>query len=563
MHGLEMPTVQHATRRFTSVDLVTACLARLRDTRRSLNAFVTEVDADAALDAARASDVRRAAGQALPGRLDGIPVSVKDNFCTVGLRTSASSRMLADFVPPYDAAAVERLRAAGAIIVGKTNMDEFGMGSASSFSHFGPVRNPWETGRSCVDDDGAGTGNGKGDSNGKGDDDDEATGRRSSRRIKKSWALTPGGSSGGSAAAVAAGSCFGSLGSDTGGSVRQPAACCGVRRMAPCEGVRVGVPLDFDVAELGPGMRREWDAAAKALSEAGAEVVPVGKGALDAVRSALPAYYTIALAEASSNLARYDGARYGHRSSGVMSNTNGGSGDDDDEEETTSDSGSGGTDARSSGDALHSMYTLSRSEGFGAEVQRRVLLGTYVLSAAQYDSYYGSAARVRDALRGQFEAVYRKPANPPGTGSDGEKGEQGEGAGGGGGGGGAGAAGGGGGGGGEGAGGEGGSSSGVDVLLTPTTLTTAADDVVDAAAATCAVGGGGGDAAAAGRSGGSGQASEDGGGEAEASSSSYRLPPAGLQLVGAPGGQLRGGLTEAMVRCAAALEAASQHDPLS
>jgi aspartyl-tRNA(Asn)/glutamyl-tRNA(Gln) amidotransferase subunit A len=359
-------------------------LARIAASNRELGAMLA-VDEAAVLRRAAALD--RLADRRLAGPLAAVPVAVKDNICTAGLTTTAGSRALADFVPPYNATAVERLEQAGAIIVGKANCDEFAMGSSSEHSAFGPVRNPWDRSR------------------------------------------TPGGSSGGSAAAVAAGLVPVALGSDTGGSVRQPAALCGCVGLRPTYG-RVSrhglIAFASSMDQIGPLAITVRDAAAVLRAVAGPdaldattvpEPVPDWEAALDgdvrgcrigfpkhlldrgvdpevasAVESALavlaargaevrdialahadlavPVYYLLATAEASSNLARYDGVRYGHRAAGT-----------------------GG---------LRTMYERSRSEGFGAEVTRRIILGTFVLSAGYYDAYYVKA----QAARAQITAGY-------------------------------------------------------------------------------------------------------------------------------------------------------------
>ena len=325
------------------------------------------------------------------GALAGIPVAVKDNLVTADFPTTCASRILQDFRSPYEATAVRRLRRAGAVVLGKTNMDEFGMGSSTENSAFGPTRNPWHRER------------------------------------------VPGGSSGGSAAAVAAGIVPVALGSDTGGSVRQPASFCGVVGIKPtygrvsryglvafassldqvgalgrtvrdtatllevvsghdprdatsvnrpvpplaaaCErevrGLVVGVPREYFPPGLDPVVRRLAERALGALEGAGAEVRDVS---LPHTRYAIPAYYIIAPAEASSNLARYDGVRFGRRCRGAGS--------------------------------TERLYELSRSEGFGTEVKRRILLGTYALSAGYYDAYYGRAQEARAVIAGDFDRVF-------------------------------------------------------------------------------------------------------------------------------------------------------------
>jgi aspartyl-tRNA(Asn)/glutamyl-tRNA(Gln) amidotransferase subunit A len=350
------------------------------------------VMADHAREAAQAIDRRVAAGED-PGHLAGVPVALKDNLCTRGVPTTCSSRILEGWRPPYDATVVERLRDAGAVVIGKTNLDEFAMGSSTENSAFGPTRNPHDTTR------------------------------------------VPGGSSGGSAAAVAAGFAPLALGSDTGGSIRQPAALCGVVGMKPTygavsryglvafassldqigpltatvadaaalfeviaghdprdstsipepvppvtgaldagvAGLRVGLVTELCEAEgMEPGVVARVREAAEALERAGAKVDDVS---VPAAVYGLSAYYLIAPAEASSNLARYDGVRYGLR-----------------------------VEAPTTGE----MYDRTRTEGFGAEVKRRIMLGTYALSAGYYDAFYGKAQRVRTLILRDFAAAYER-----------------------------------------------------------------------------------------------------------------------------------------------------------
>ncbi len=359
---------------------------------RALNLFITETPERARADA-DASDARRRAGAA--GPLDGIPIAVKDLFCTEGVRTTAASRMLADFIPTYESAVTMNLRAAGAVMLGKTGLDEFAMGSSSETSHFGPVINPW-------------------------------------RRPGDSARLVPGGSSGGSAAAVAARVCLGAIGTDTGGSIRQPAAFCGVvgvkptygrcsrwgvvafassldqagpiarcvrdaaillRAMAGFDprdstsadldvpdfeaglengvaGLRFGIPDEYALDRAPGDIDALWQRGIAWLRDAGAEPVEVS---LPHSRYALPAYYIVAPAEASSNLARYDGVRYGLR-----------------------------IDAED----VDAMYRATRSAGFGAEVRRRILIGTYALSAGYYDAYYLKAQKVRTLIARDFDRAF-------------------------------------------------------------------------------------------------------------------------------------------------------------
>lgn len=372
----------------SAAEVLDEFLGRVDSREAEIHAF-NLVTADSARDTARSVDEAVAAGRAI-GRLAGVPVAVKDNLCTRGVPTTCSSRILENWVPPYDATVVTRLAEAGAVVVGKTNMDEFAMGSSTENSAFGPTRNPHD--------------------------------------ITK----VPGGSSGGSAAAVAAGFASISLGSDTGGSIRQPAALCGVVGVKPTYGTvsRLGLvafgssldqvgPFAMNVADaalvcevigghdsgdstslpggfpsvldhlddgvqgLRVGLVREMfgegisadvearvRAAADALSAAGAVVEEVS---VPAVTYGLSAYYLVAPAEASSNLSRYDGVRYGLR-----------------------------VDAPTTGE----MMELTRTAGFGDEVKRRIMLGTYALSAGYYDAFYGTALKVRTLIRQDFERVY-------------------------------------------------------------------------------------------------------------------------------------------------------------
>ena len=382
-----------AARRVSAVEVCRAFLARLSALNEKLNAF-NLIDEEGAL--ARAADVdRRHASGEPPGPLAGVPVALKDNMCVRGMRTTASSRILERFVPPYDATVVQRLHGAGAIIVGKTNCDEFAMGSSNENSAFGPVRNPWALSR------------------------------------------TPGGSSGGSAAAVAARCVPLALGSDTGGSIRQPAAFCGVVGLKPtygrvsrygllafassldqigplthtaadaalaltvlagadpadattsrrpvddftaaltgeAQGVRIGVPRAFVEEGVDADVRAAFNTAVDALRDGGATIVDID---LPHAKYAIPVYYLVATAEASSNLARYDGVRYGHRSS------------------------------RDQDQGLRAMYSRTRDEGFGAEVKRRIMLGTYVLSAGYYDAFYLKAQQVRTLLRDDYESAFKR-----------------------------------------------------------------------------------------------------------------------------------------------------------
>ncbi len=370
-------------------DAVRASLAAIAARDAALNAFIT-VDADRALARARALD----AANDRSGRLHGVPVALKDNLCVRGMKTTAGSRILGDYAPPYDATTVERLEAEGAVVIGKTNCDEFAMGSSTEHSAFGPSRNPCDPER------------------------------------------TPGGSSGGSAVAVAAGFSPIALGSDTGGSVRQPAALCGVvgakptygrvsrygliafassldqvgpfaRTVAdaalvqdviggpdprdatcaphaaePCgsklergvNGMRIGVPRHLLERGVDAEVRTAFEEALAALAREGASIETVE---LPHSEHSIAVYYLVATAEASSNLARYDGVRYG---------------------------------ARVGGETLAAQYAATRSRGFGAEVKRRLMLGTYALSAGYYDAYYLKAQQVRTLIRRDFERAFERVA---------------------------------------------------------------------------------------------------------------------------------------------------------
>jgi aspartyl-tRNA(Asn)/glutamyl-tRNA(Gln) amidotransferase subunit A len=392
----------------SAIEVCRETLARIDRLDPSLHAFNT-VSADRAL--ARASELDRTGDRRGDSPLFGVPVAIKDNLCTRGVRTTASSRVLESFVPPYDATVVTRLEQAGAVVIGKTNCDEFAMGSSTENSAFGPSRNPWALDR------------------------------------------IPGGSSGGSAVAVAARMASIGLGSDTGGSIRQPAAMCGIVGLKPTygrvsrygllafassldqigpltrtvgdaalalgvmaghdpadatsssvpvpdypagltgdvRGARIGVPSAMLESGVAPDVLRAFRAALEVLAGRGATLVDIE---LPHARHAVAAYYLIATAEASSNLARYDGVRYGYRAPESLA------------------------DAADHAGALGKMYARTRERGFGAEVKRRIMLGTYVLSAGYYDAYYLKAQQVRTLILGDYNSAFDRldavamPTNP-------------------------------------------------------------------------------------------------------------------------------------------------------
>jgi len=380
-------------RKLSSVELTEQTLTRIEAAQQALNAFIT-VDRDGALAAARAADAAIARGDAPP--LAGIPIAHKDVLMTAGLRTTCGSRMLDNFTAPYDAHVVQGLKAAGTVLVGKTNMDEFAMGSSNETSWYGPVRNPWDT------------------------------------------RYVPGGSSGGSAASVAARLVPAATGTDTGGSIRQPAALSGVcglkptygicsrygliafassldtpgpfartaedcalllnamaghdardstsidrpkedyaRKLRqaggvrPLEGLRIGLPREYFGDGVAPDVMSAMETVIADLRKLGATTVDV---TLPAVKYSVPVYYVIAPAEASSNLSRFDGVRYGHRAAQYRD--------------------------------LTDMYCKTRAEGFGAEVKRRILVGTYVLSHGYYDAYYLKAQQVRRLIADDFQRAF-------------------------------------------------------------------------------------------------------------------------------------------------------------
>lgn len=379
----------------TAVEAMAAVLSRIDERERDINAYVT-MDREQALKAAAAVQEKIEKGE-LNGVLAGVPVAVKDNLCTEGMRTTCSSKILENFVPTFSAEAVVNLEKAGAVVIGKTNMDEFAMGSTTETSAYGVTRNPWNTDH------------------------------------------VPGGSSGGSAAAVAAGECYFALGSDTGGSIRQPASFCGVvglkptygtvsryglvaygssldqigpltKNVADCaavleviashdvkdatsinrkeenkdtdftaalvddvKGMKIGIPRDYFGEGLDGEVKDAVLAAAKQLAAKGAVVEEFD---LSLVAYAIPAYYTIAAAEASSNLERFDGIKYGYRAASF--------------------------------EGLHDMYKKTRSEGFGAEVKRRIMLGSFVLSSGYYDAYYLKALKVKAMIKNAFDDAFAK-----------------------------------------------------------------------------------------------------------------------------------------------------------
>jgi aspartyl-tRNA(Asn)/glutamyl-tRNA(Gln) amidotransferase subunit A len=378
--------------RASALDLTRAMLDRIGAHNPALNAYLC-VDREGALAQAAQVDRAVASGQGSALRLAGVPIGVKDNLCTRGVRTTCASKILAEYVPPYDAHVVQQLRAAGAVIVGKLNLDEFAMGSSNENSAFGPVKNPWDVSR------------------------------------------TPGGSSGGAAAAVALGLASAALGSDTGGSVRQPGSFCGVTAIKPSygrvsrygliafassldqvgplardvrscarvleviaghdprdatsvnqpvpeyeaecgrdpRGLRIGVVRGArDEAGLDPSVRQAMSRSLEQLAGLGCEIVEVD---MPHLRHALSVYYIVATAEASSNLARFDGMRYGLRVTG--------------------------------GD-LRETYGKSRDAGFGPEVKRRIMLGTYVLSAGYYDAFYLKAQKVRTLIKRDYEQAFAR-----------------------------------------------------------------------------------------------------------------------------------------------------------
>ena len=401
-------------REFSALELADAHIAAIEQAR-ALNAFVLETP-DRARHTARVADTRLAKGQG--GPLEGLPLGIKDLFCTAGISTTACSQILGDFIPTYESTVTANLWRDGAVLLGKLNNDEFAMGSSNETSYFGPVVSPW-------------------------------------RPRGADTKLVPGGSSGGSAAAVAAQLCVGATGTDTGGSIRQPAAFCGIVGLKPTygrcsrwgivafassldqagpfarsvrdcalllrsmagndlkdttcadlpvpdyeksvgasvKGMRIGIPKEYRMPGMASEIETLWQHGAQWLKDAGAETVEIS---LPYTKYALPAYYIVAPAEASSNLARYDGVRYGLRVPG--------------------------------GDVID-MYEQTRAAGFGKEVRRRVMIGTYVLSAGYYDAYYLRAQKVRTLIKRDFETCFASgvdailtPTTPSAAFAVGEKG---------------------------------------------------------------------------------------------------------------------------------------------
>lgn len=379
---------------FTASELTEAFIAQTEKHNGKLNAYIVTTQ-ELARKQAKEADARLQNGTARA--LEGLPIAVKDLYCTEGVQTTAASKMLEGFVPTYESTVTRQLFGQGAVMVGKTNLDEFAMGSSNETSYFGNVINPWKRKGESVD-------------------------------------LVPGGSSGGSAAAVAARMCLASLGTDTGGSIRQPAAFCGITGIKPTygrcsrwgiiafassldqagpfardvrdnaimlthmaghdakdstsalhqvpdfekaltgdiRGLRIGIPKEYRVEGMPAEIDAEWEKGKQMLKSAGAEVVEVS---LPHTHYALPTYYVIAPAEASSNLARYDGVRYG---------------------------------LRVNGENLQDMYMRTRAEGFGREVKRRIMIGAYVLSAGYYDAYYKKAQKVRALIAKDFTDAFAK-----------------------------------------------------------------------------------------------------------------------------------------------------------
>ena len=379
------------TRELSAVEVAKAALARAEEREQEIHSFLS-IDGEGALK--RAGEVQKQIEDGtLTGPLAGVPAGIKDNICTRGMKTTCASKILENYNPTYTAEAVQKLEQSGAVVIGKTNMDEFAMGSTTETSYFGVTRNPWNP---CH---------------------------------------VPGGSSGGSCAAVAAGECSFALGSDTGGSIRQPSSFCGVTGIKPTYGtvsrygliaygssldqigpvardvtdcaavldviaghdnkdstsvargsydfsgaliddvkdMKIGIPRDYFGSGLDPEVKDAIVRAAKVLEEKGADVEEFDLGLVD---YAIPAYYVIASAEASSNLSRFDGVKYGYRAEGY--------------------------------DGLHGMYKKTRTEGFGAEVKRRIMLGSFVLSSGYYDAYYLKALKVKALIKQAFDRAFER-----------------------------------------------------------------------------------------------------------------------------------------------------------
>jgi len=393
LHGLTIHEAHELlrARRISARELCQSVEGRIAAVESDLHAYLV-LTRDLARQQADEADRRFRAGEGVTA-LTGIPIALKDNLCTTGVKTTCASKILEGFVPPYDATVVQRLRSAGAVFTGKTNMDEFAMGSSTENSSFGATKNPW--GRDRI----------------------------------------PGGSSGGSAAAVAADACLGALGSDTGGSIRQPAACCGVVGLKPTygrvsryglvafassldqigpfakdvedcalllngiaghdpndstsadlpgsdytadlrtgvRGLRVGVPKEYFVSGMDRAVEESVRSAVRVLEQEGAAIEEIS---LPHTEYAVAVYYLLATAEASSNLARYDGVKYGFRSKAPAN--------------------------------LMDLYFRSRAEGFGPEVKRRIMLGTYALSSGYYDAYYAKAQRVRTLITRDFDRAFER-----------------------------------------------------------------------------------------------------------------------------------------------------------
>lgn len=378
-----------AKKEISSLELIDSVLKRIKETQKTLNTFIT-ITEEEALKKAKEVDEKRSKGQNL-SPLAGIPIGLKDIFLTKGTKTTCCSHILSNFIPPYDSTVVKKLKENDVVLIGKLNMDEFAMGSSNENSFYGPVKNPWDLER------------------------------------------IPGGSSGGSAAALASGQCIGSFGTDTGGSIRQPASMCGVVGMKPtygrvsrygiiafassldqvgpfgktvsdvayllkavaghdsmdstsvniavadyleflkkdAKGLKIGMAKEYFVKGMDPDVEKAVHAAIEHLKTLGAQVKEIS---LPHTEYAVPTYYLIATAEASSNLARYDGVKYGYR-------------------------------AKAS--TLETMYRKTRGEGFGREVKRRIMLGTFVLSSGYYDAYYKKASQVRTLIKKDFEEAFK------------------------------------------------------------------------------------------------------------------------------------------------------------